>query len=230
MSDYHFTMEHPPLMENHGMGYVISHTTFPGKFESYAIKVPFGQALPSLASIAWGESGIGAIIKRQRIWKRIGEVKKMATKTTYSVTETVSQSLTETRSLRALVRLSTSVSAEGPFVSAQAELTAELEGTISKQESWTEETSNTTTVELLPDRAYAFWDLIDEITVEYDRAAIDHYLSMLENGPIAKKANKDLIDKLRALRDNVHKADNILAYYEDHLDDDRALLARMQGF
>lgn len=242
MSDYKFSVATPPSLEEQGIAFVIHHPEFPDVLKSYNISIPMPpkpNGPLGFVGYNWPDT-IKGVLKRQYVWKRLGEVRTIATTQTLTVTETVTQSLTQTRSLRALVRLAVGVEANGPFVSASAELTAEVEGTIEAQENWTKETTHARTIETQPNRTYAFWNLLDRVSFSYSSSDLQSIINQVQNMIDANrnvKGDKTMIadftnylNKLKALKDMEHKFELLLHYNEDAMDDDVALLASMQGF
>ena len=240
MSDYKFSVSSPPTLKDQGVDFVIHHPEFPDVLKSYNISIPMPQP-PNF--IAFGldlPETVKGVLKSQNVWKRLGEVRTIATKETLTVTETITQSLTETRSLRALIRLAVSAEANGLFASAKAELTAEVEGTIQTQENWTKETTHTRTIETQPDRTYAFWNLLNRVSFSYSSSDLQDIITKVET--LIRSNNKNdkakeilasatnYLNKIKALKEMEHKSDLLFHYFEDHMDNDHALLARMQGF
>lgn len=131
MSDYKFLVKQPSTLKDQGITFVLNHFEFPDVLNSYNVSVPLPPP-PSIVRFVHPnlDTEIKGTLKRQKVWKRLGEVRKIGTKQSVTVTESLTQSLTESRSLRALIKAVVGVETSGPFVSASAELTAEVEGTI----------------------------------------------------------------------------------------------------
>ncbi|MEL6718535.1 MAG: hypothetical protein AAFP82_07450 [Bacteroidota bacterium] len=222
MANYVFTKETPPTLEKYGTSYILENSEIEGLEEVYQAEVPLAQALGEPATGFAAIQKIPTTVKTKFLWKRQGDLKTISTKTTYSYTRTFSQTLTESESLRELIGASVEASTGGAFGEVKATLYAEIENTVERQKSMTQETSETVTQELEPGNTYAFWDLYRIITVEYDESYINQQIE-LANQAIRVTPKPELmrakIGKLRALRDRVDRVDSFLYDFEDARED-----------
>ncbi len=229
MSSYSFTEKNPPLLKDTGVEFIIHHPEVHDKMRSYQLTFditniddllpnlyrPGGFFVPGAAYVT---------LKCQKKWKKVFGPETLAGEETRTIKETISQSLTESRSLRALIRVASKAEVNAPFASASVELTAEIEGTIEKQETWTKETEETYTKTLQPHRTYVFWSLVDEITMIYHLGeVISRYRAFKDD-----KRAKAEIARLEKLNGSAKQFDTMLYdIYEDSMDRDKALLGSL---
>ncbi len=215
-----------------GYGYIAEHREAHG--ETHAIRYTFENVFDLFPGLG-GSGGFYAgnfmdikdvyvTLKRQYKWVLYFGPVRLAGEETKTVTETISQTLTESRSLRALLRVAVKAEANAPFISVSSELTAEVEGTITAQESWAKETVRSVEKKLEPHRFYAFWSLYDRITVTYHLdTLISRCRHLLKDNPndATAKAN---IARFEKLNGSPKYFDLIKSRYEDDMEDDKALL------
>jgi hypothetical protein len=227
MSSYSFTVKNPPLLKDTGVEFIIHHPEVHDKMRSYKLTFDFtniDDLLPNLYHPFGLTPNAYVTLKRQYKWKKVFGPETLAGEETRTIRETISQSLTESRSLRALIRVASKAEVNAPFASASVELTAEIEGTIEKQETWTKETEETYSKTLQPHRTYVFWSLVDEMTMIYHLGDLISYYRAFKDDKRAKAE----VARLEKLNGSAKQFDTMLYdIYEDSMDADKALLGAL---
>ncbi|MFK7844557.1 MAG: hypothetical protein AB8G77_04590 [Rhodothermales bacterium] len=164
LEDYSFTRDHPPLLRDVGFGYVSSHPEFTGQLESFPLTVPYQQFQITDDTDDNLFISYYITVKSQPAWIQYFGPQKFATDQEQTVTETVTQTIQDLQSLRALL----SIEGTAGWGAFSTTLKAEIEATIEKQRTWSSETQNKTTVHFKANTTYCFWKLVDSINVSYD--------------------------------------------------------------
>jgi hypothetical protein len=170
-----FVLDHPPLLETCGFGFVSTHqlgatntSTFsvqldPRRFALDTLPADSAtvKALPILPDNAPPLTGT---VVRQRFWRTTEPPQKLTSTQKVVQTRVFNSSVSQLQTLKGAV----SATVGGQFAGISAEVTASVEAGIENQVTFTAESIEEREVTLDGGKAYAFWELVESVQMTLD--------------------------------------------------------------
>lgn len=195
-ADPNFNENHPPLLKDLGVVSVAEATLVYGDTKTYDAKFTnvyannrqsldlnqlhaSGLLIDDIKPDASGNYALGGEVKVQRVWRLIDTPIVTAGSQTITFTEYYESSVSTLETFRALL----SSTVEGGFLSVSASVTAEVEATISSEQSFIQGGSKSTETTVPGDTAIAAWELVEYMQISYNDSTLN--LKLFGNIPLA---------------------------------------------